>query len=395
MSRNSRIAFLPVAFFVFAAGFHFSAAVAEAKEKKEKKESPEDIEAKQHFKKGVDLFEKGKYAEAMDEFQRSYYLKPHWALKYNIGLCYLKLGYEAEGVMELSLYIETGGKDIKSSARKEVDAILADLLPELGTIVIFGDLKDVTVEVDGKKKPGPTSKGELYVRHGTLDLVIYRKDNIILKKIVTIEKGEIIEIDLPKDVPAPPPVQTTTKSAGGEKGEQEGAITLSDFPEPEEKGVKKGKETAPEAKEAGKERGEKKMVPMLWVWVTLGIAGGTLATGTTMGFLAVKERNDMKSDEDAYRLSPSSDLMNSRNDHYDKGSAYAMASTVLLSVGAAAGVATIVLYVLSGQKAKAKVKVEKEGHEGGVKDKGKDKKKEKAAVFFMPQLAGGTFTVIY
>jgi len=48
-------------------------------------------EAKEHFSKGVLLFDEGKFAAALDEFKKSYDLNPHGMILYNIGMCYLEL----------------------------------------------------------------------------------------------------------------------------------------------------------------------------------------------------------------------------------------------------------------------------------------------------------------
>ena len=93
-------------------------------------------QAKEHFKNGVALFEKGEFAGAMEEFNRSFFLKPIWMLRYNIGLCYLKLGYKAEGATELTLYLEKGGKSVKAAAEQEVKKILDELLPDLSILKI-------------------------------------------------------------------------------------------------------------------------------------------------------------------------------------------------------------------------------------------------------------------
>jgi len=334
--------------FVFACFFSVafpSHASEDEKKKKENKDAlnkesgQDEILAKQHFKKGVEFFGNEKYEEALEEFQKSYQLKPHWAVKYNLGLCHLKLGNDPEAAMELTMYIETGGKNIKNAVRKEVESILSDLMVELGSIVFFGDLKGLTIFVNGKKTTGPTEKGELFVRPGTVEIEVQREGNTILKKSLSIEKGEITEIDLPKTPPAEATPVTKIKPEESSKS-------------PAEKKIENEKPVMQEPLKSSEqtkyhEKVKKGLVPMMWVWIGLGITGGTLIAGSTLGILAVKERDNMQTDEENYRLHPSEEILSSRDEHYEKGNAYAISSTALLATSAAAGIATIILYVLT------------------------------------------------
>jgi tetratricopeptide (TPR) repeat protein len=339
----------------------------EKEDKEEKEGSAKD--ARKHFEKGVDLFEKEDYSEALEEFKKSFEIKRHWSVRYNLGMCYIALGSLAEGVTELSMFLEEGGKNVKSSMAKEVNAALIDLLPELGTIVIFGDLKDYTFQINGKPVQGPTEKGELFIQTGTFDFSILKDDKIVVERSLSVEKGEIIEMDIKEEA---------AKAAKAQPPDKPVDPGVPKPVKPDNPGTKiETKTGAP---------GEKTqpMVKRLWLWVALGITGATLATGTAMGILAVKERDAMRSDEDRYRLlegtaTPAelAAVLKRRNDHYDKGQAFALSSTVLLSVGAAGAVASIVLLVLTERKVKPR------------------EKKAKTSLFFSPQLQGGTLTWVF
>ncbi len=343
-----------------------------------KKSKGEVKEAKEKFEEGVKLFEKEDYSAALTAFKESYALRPHWSVRYNIGLCYLELGFLAAGAIELALYLEEGGKDVKSSVAKEVNARLIDLLPELGSIVMFGNHKGLKVEVDGKPAEGPTEKGELFVAHGSFDLTLIRDDKVVLEKQMSIEKGEIIELDIDDEIEAY--LELHEDSGGGAGGGEEPG------PEPDPVGIDMGGgEETGDAKDDNPK--EKPMVKRLWLWVALGITGATLAAGTAMGVLAVQERDAMREDEDRYRLLDESggtdeellSALSSRNDHYDTGKVYSTTATALLAVAAAGGVATIILIVLTERKAKPKGK----------------EKKEKASLFMTPSLGGGSLTIVF
>lgn len=341
-------------------------------------------EAKELFKEGVDLFEKGDFADALEKFKESFDLRSHWSVHYNMGLCYLELGQVPEGAMQLALYLEEGGDNVKSSVAKEVNARLMDLLPEVGTIVLYGELQGSSVKIDGQEKAGPTRKGEVYTPHGTFEFTFLREGKELFSREFAIERGEIKEVDIDEEVEAASRDREDTEETGEGTEEGSGNLGLSDFPQEEgEREVEEG---------GGGEPEKAPKVKRTWLWVAVGIAGGTLAAGTATGVMAVVERDAMRSDESTYRdlegTVPAAELASiekSRNEHFDKGKAYATATTVLLSVGAAAGIAGIVLLVLSGKAAEA----DKEVEEGaGEEDR-------KASFMLAPAGAGATFTVVY
>ena len=49
-------------------------------------------EAKAQFRRGADLYRAGKWREAIDAFEAAYRLKPHGAIRFNVGQCRERLG---------------------------------------------------------------------------------------------------------------------------------------------------------------------------------------------------------------------------------------------------------------------------------------------------------------
>ena len=358
------------------------------------KEKTKNTDAKTHFKNGVVLFEKGSYAEAMEEFQRSYHLRPLWMIRYNMGLCYLQLGYKAEGATELTIYLEEGsekgGKSIKASTRDEVEKILADLMPEVGTIRLQDNFEGVSVEISGTKKPGPTREGEIYVRPGKFVMTIYKGKELLVTKDVDIAEGEIHEVKVP---------ESSAAGAGDkeEKDDKKDEEAIKSFLEDDKgKGDSSGKTDTDEAegKTGAQEPKKKPMVDRLYLWIAAGLAGATLAVGCTMGGLAINGRNQMRSVEDEYRAlsaAGSADeatllaLAGTRDDRYDTAKIYSDSATGLLAVGGAATIATIILLVLTERDVVVKEK----------KKKTKKEKKSKASVTLVPRLGGGMLSVVF
>src|ERR1700679_1763189 len=49
-------------------------------------------DAKQHFRKGAELYKQARYTEAITEFEAAYRSRPAGVLRFNVAQCYEKLG---------------------------------------------------------------------------------------------------------------------------------------------------------------------------------------------------------------------------------------------------------------------------------------------------------------
>jgi tetratricopeptide (TPR) repeat protein len=74
--------------------------------------------AKKLFSEGVSYFGAGKHAQALEAFQKSYKLRPHWAIRYNLGLCYKELGMYTKAKEEFLDFLEEGGKEVKAATKE-------------------------------------------------------------------------------------------------------------------------------------------------------------------------------------------------------------------------------------------------------------------------------------
>ena len=91
-----------------------------------------------------------KVAEALLEFQRSYDLKPHFAVLYNVGQAQSVLGRSVEAVDTFERYLRQGGKAIKPARRKEVEQDVARQKARIATLEIRVTPDGAPICVDGK-----------------------------------------------------------------------------------------------------------------------------------------------------------------------------------------------------------------------------------------------------
>jgi hypothetical protein len=121
-------------------------------------------EARKHFDRAMELIDDGQVAEAAIEFKRSYDLRPHYAVLYNLGQAYIELAKPVEALDALQRYLKEGGKNIKPDRRAEVERDIARQEIRIATLDIKVSPEGATVRVDdaeiGKAPlPSPVSVG--------------------------------------------------------------------------------------------------------------------------------------------------------------------------------------------------------------------------------------------
>jgi tetratricopeptide (TPR) repeat protein len=298
--------------------------------------------SKEHFAQGVVLFDQGDYASALAEFQVSHELYPHWKILRNIGMCHYKLGESLEAAAVFSDFLEEGGADIDAAAAQEVQGILKELRSKLGLFRLTGDFSGAVLTIDGEVRAAGSEGKDIFLTPGVHHVTITKGEKVIIEKDMAIESGEEKEVFV-----------AASKDAD-EKGGAGGGPGVESTPKPAVGGGETGKVAV--AEDAGK------TVMKKAGWAALGIAAAMLVPGAILGGLTIRENALMKDDEKAYRdkfdvLSEHElDLLReSRDDHYDRGVTYSIASSILFGVAGAASLAAVVLLPMA-YKAGAKEK---------------------------------------
>ena len=241
--------------------------------------------AKQLFNEGVSYFSAGKHAQALESFQKSYKLRPHWAIRYNLGLCYKELGMYTKAKEEFMDFLEEGGKEIKPATREEVESELANLSGIIAVVEINVNVKGAEILLNGKWIGNSPLTDKIEVDPGSHLLSIKHKDYEPYEEEFILSKGERKSFRITLM-----PLQKKEISVeGGEKSK--GEIKKS-----------KGKEEKPEegSKKEGEEKGVKgvkakgKNSWALPVFITSVIlTAGSIAAGSAMFGLAVDQKNKL------------------------------------------------------------------------------------------------------
>lgn len=115
--------------------------------------------ARVHFRKGVELYDRKQYAEALESFKAAYGEKPSAGIKQNIALCLKGLGRTVEAATALDEALDEGQSTLKPETKAGIERELAELGKSVATVhmrVLGADnqpLANAVVSVDGTTLP--------------------------------------------------------------------------------------------------------------------------------------------------------------------------------------------------------------------------------------------------
>jgi len=96
----------------------------------------DDEAARQHFRRGVDLYDRKQYAPALEAFHAAYAEKPSPGIKQNIALCLKGQGKLVEAATAFDEALDEGRDSLKPETRAQIERELAALSKSLGTLTL-------------------------------------------------------------------------------------------------------------------------------------------------------------------------------------------------------------------------------------------------------------------
>jgi hypothetical protein len=94
----------------------------------------DDALARQHFKKGIELYDRKRFAEALEAFQEAYREKPSATIKQNIALSLKGLDRPAEAAAAFDEALEEGRTTLKPETARAIERELAELSKVVATM---------------------------------------------------------------------------------------------------------------------------------------------------------------------------------------------------------------------------------------------------------------------
>ncbi len=150
----------------------------------------------EHFNQGVEHFKNADYDAALAEFLESYAIKSNWAVLYNIGVCYHRLGLYDDALRELDAYIEKGGAWIPPKRKEFVNKLVAQIWSSSGSIIIDHLEPGVRVWIDGAHVGDTPLADPVRVAAGLHTVSAYSEGHYPFEAKILVTGGGEVRVEL-------------------------------------------------------------------------------------------------------------------------------------------------------------------------------------------------------
>lgn len=172
-------------------------------------------EAREHFDRGIELFNEGRLEASLAELQRAYEIAPAYPVLYNLARVHAELGHPVEAARDYRRYLEEGGAQISAARRTEVEGALARQRSRIGTIAVLTDIEGAIISIDGiDLATSPAAPIEVGVGVHTLGVRAPGREAITRAVHVASGTESRIEIALRAEIPARGTLRISTTVPG-------------------------------------------------------------------------------------------------------------------------------------------------------------------------------------
>lgn len=303
--------------------------------------SPTDAQrarAREHYGEGQTHFDAGRFEDARAAFEAAYREVPNPVVLLGVASAEERLGRLLDAARTLRRYLR---ERVDAPDRAAIEERIATLDPSGATaeeasppassIRVTSSPEGAAIVADGQAT-GLMTPAELTVAPGEHTVTLTLDGHESISETIVIASGETSEWA---------PTLTPTPAV---PSEEDSGVEADAFGERADGATGDGADDeAPTPPSTGTE-------PSTGVWVTTGIAGVGLVTGTVFGFLALSAQSD-------FDVSPTADAA-------DRGETFALVADLAFGVAIAAGITAIVLYATDRAEPEPDATA---GREGGVR----------------------------
>ena len=288
------------------------------------------------FFKGVERYKDGKFSLALESFKKSYDIRPHWQVHFNVGLCYKELGFYVKAKREFEAYLSKGKSRISKKMKKKIAEVLAQIDKVIEELTVSVNVAGAEIIVDGYAVGFSPLASAVELGRGEHVLEVVRDGYKRYRTTLFMEPGEAKTIDV---------FLTQIKGAAGETQPAEGRAA----------GETKKKRT------------------LTWVaGVGLGLGVGLLGASLYTGIKTLDLKSEFDTVLDEYDPDSATwDEYESAKARHDglkqDGELYGLLTTVFLCSGAVLTVASVVLFIVDWKLAGKGERQTKTRPSGGAK----------------------------
>ncbi|HEU4536879.1 MAG TPA: PEGA domain-containing protein [Polyangiaceae bacterium] len=184
-----------------------AAAPARAQPGPKASDAPRLVEAREHTKLAVALYQIGNRPAALVEFKRAYELVPNHRVLYNIARIDAELQDYAAAVRAYEQFLAEGGTQVPAGRRAEVEAELARLATRVATVTVSVNVDGANVLVDGTEAGRSPLAKPLLINAGPHTIVATKPPLRDTTRSIEAVGGDRLALSLELTPPPPPQPQ--------------------------------------------------------------------------------------------------------------------------------------------------------------------------------------------
>lgn len=133
----------------------------------------DDASARTAFRRGVELYDKKRWGEALAAFEEAYRAKPSAIIKQNVGLCHARLGHLVPAATAFDEALEEGATTLSPETKRAIAEELRELELRVATVRVRvvdakgAALSGARLSVDGVELPLAAEKRPVRLEPGT------------------------------------------------------------------------------------------------------------------------------------------------------------------------------------------------------------------------------------
>lgn len=149
--------------------------------------SPEKVaEARDHYERGISLYDAKDYDAARAEFERAYAIAPSYRILYNIALVQRRKSDYVGALRNFELYLSEGGAGIPEVRKKQVEQELAELHDLVATVNVTTNVPGAEILVDDAPVGKSPLKEPLLVNPGRRKIGAAMKGKLPAAKVIEV-----------------------------------------------------------------------------------------------------------------------------------------------------------------------------------------------------------------
>lgn len=157
-------------------------------------------DARERFRRGVDLYKEGSYDAALAEFTKAYELAPNYRVLYNLAQTQAERHDYVAALKLFDEYLKQGGEEIPPDRLDQVERSLPQLRSRVANLWVETSVPDAELLVDGLSSGVLPLRAAVLVNAGVHQLQLRRPGYQTITRELTIAGNETIRLELPMQV---------------------------------------------------------------------------------------------------------------------------------------------------------------------------------------------------